>query len=658
MIEIIGEEGTSEYDAALRIADQVGLMWPGLKTSSPARELVKIAANAKVSGYRVSDIDVVVAGVFGGGGRPFIPSRPVRVHDDAPASGRAVHVKNFVVAVEVKDHDSSRVSVVGDKVSVHYTRRGKSEWKSATDQNIDQVHSLVDYFRDLTQQRLYVFRCLAMQGLPALDVAGAVAQGFDGRSFMTAVASVSGVRRGAGGLVLSSGPDDLVRRALHAPLFVRVVPSALDRRRMDAIVSGSPTAEQVYEELGRRMVCLRGRGGTGKTVMLLHAAWKAFRDRGYRTLVLTYNHALAADIRRLMCLLKLPSNPDEGGVKVQTVMSFMSSWFIRLGIADELRTGDDGYEADCRLAVEHVAGGAVTRTDIHKVIAEHQEQYDFDSIVVDEAQDWPQPEADLLKALYGAQKICLADGIDQLVRTQRPTDWRKGVAEGNVVSLPLVECLRMKRNLALFANAVASHAGIRWNVAPNEHAGGGRVIILEKPYTSDSGLHDELVQAAKTKGNDEVDFLHCVPTSDISEVEGRRYSGLGSKLRAAGKEVWDGTDEGVRKDFPRQTSQFRVVHYASCRGLEGWTVVLHGLDEFWRECRDIRLGQGLTEEEALSFQDVSSVANEYAWHRAAIAMTRPIDTLVISLSDKQSALAEVIRAAVRDCGDFVETRAG
>lgn len=657
MIELIGEPGTSEYAAAERIKEALAALWPGAKTSPSSREWVRIAANAKLSGYGVSDFDVIVIGLLGGGDRRFLPSRAIRAGDEKTVSGTPVLVRNFVAVIEVKDHDAKAVRVVGDRVDVQYSRRGTSEWKSATDQNVAQVHALVSYVRDLTGEKLFVFRCLMMQGLPSIMAAAAVPYEFNGARLLTELVSVSGVRRGTGGLVLSSGADDTVRRALSAPVFVTVMPTALDRRRMDAVVTGSAVAEKVYAELGKRMAHLRGQGGTGKTVMLLHAAWRAFKLRGDRTLVLTYNRALAADIRRLMCLMRIPSSSEEGGVTVQTVMAFMSSWFVRLGIADVARDDDDdGYDSDCRIARDHLKGGAVTKADIDKVIADHQEQYGFDGIVVDEAQDWPQAEADLLKLLYGPRKICLADGVDQLVRTQRRTDWRRDVAEADAVVIPLQECLRMKRNLALFANTVARCADVPWKIMPSEHAGGGRVIVVCKPLGSGDGLFEELAHAAKAAGNDEVDMLHCVPSSDIDERDGRRSSAVGAMLRANGKETWDGTDERVRKDFPRRKSQLRIVHYASCRGLEGWSVVLHRFDEFWQECHDIRINQPPTDEEDFGFEDVVEVAAQCAWQRCLIAMTRPIDTLVITLSDPRSTLSAAILNAAHECKDFVEIR--
>ena len=651
MIEVTGELGSSEHNAALRIAEKLAALWPGLKNSPASREMVRIAANVKLSGYRVSDVDVVIVAVLHD--RKYIPTRPVAVQGGGSVSGRPVAVRNFIAAIEVKDHDASAVNIVGDKILVHYTSRGRSQWSSATDQNIAQVHSLADYFGDWLRERPFIHRCVLMQGLASIDVGGAVSQDYSGIGFMSALAATSSLYRGPAGLTFSSGPDDVVRRSLRAPLFVPVVPTALDRQRMDAITAGSPSAEQVFSELGKRLIWLRGHGGTGKTVLLLHAAWRAYRERGSRTLVLTYNHALAADIRRLLSLMKGPVAPEQGGVKVQTVMAFLSGWMRRLGIEDSEEVPDDGYEARCNQVLEHIREGAITGTDIDSVIEKDGERYDFDFIVVDEAQDWPQAEADLLKALYGPQRIALADGIDQLVRMRIPTDWRRGVEKSGISVIPLTECLRMKRNLAVFANRLFRAASLPWAVDPCESAGGGRVLVLTRPIQEQMQLVRVALDDAKSKGNDAVDILHCVPTSDVETVDGRRRSRFGSELVGAGYSVWDGTDEVNRKDYPRMKEQFRVVHYASCRGLEGWAVFLHGVDEFWAECFQVRSAEGLTSDEELALKTLTDVAEEYAWRRLMIALTRPIDNLVLSLADTQSPVSRAILAAGRQCPDFV-----
>lgn len=651
MIEVIGEEGTAEYEAAAKLRDAFADMWPGCDTSPKAQDYVRIAANVKISGYKVSDIDVVVFGRFGRS-RKFLPTRQVNDTSGKVVSKKPVHVTNILVAVEVKDHSESFVRIVGDRIDVKYSRGSSSGWKSATDQNVDQVHALKYYMSDFGVDA-YVHRCVFMRGLADVPCAGAVAAGVDGPSFLTSLASISRIRKSTAGYFLSSAEERGAGYIGDAPIFRRIVPTALDRAKMDLIVTRQPELDELQADLGETMVSLRGRGGTGKTIMLLQAAWRAFELRDFRTLVLTYNHALAADIRRMLGLLNVPTDADGGGIKVETVMSFMYRWFRELGVMSE--TSDfsgEQYRALCAAARDLIAGGAISAKDIRQIIDDNPDQYDYDCVVVDEAQDWPQMEADLLKALYGPNKIAMADGIDQLVRGER-TNWSKGVPSEHRKVIPLERCLRMKRNLADFANKLGEASGIKWNVEPNDGAGGGRVLILTRPYLEVDGLHKPLVTAAKEAGNAELDFLMCVPSSAV-QIEGeRKVSDLSRDLAAAGFETWDGVDDLARKDFPRSSEQFRIVQYASCRGLEGWTVLLDGLDEYWEECRHWRHTQGLSNAEKRAYEDLDTAAENEAWRRVLIALTRPIDTVVIVLGDVSSSFSRQVLETARSC-EYVE----
>lgn len=654
MIELIGEPGTEEYTAATRMSDLFTRLWPGLAGSPASRELVRIVANGKISGYRVSDFDIILSGCFPSSPRAFIPDMPIPVIEGGTVNGRPVQLRNFTVAIELKSQDPLAVRCSGDKVTVLYTRRGQQEWKSATDQNVAQVHALVAYFKDLLHERVYVHRCLLMQGLNTVPVVGAVGGTYTAVNLLTQVAATSGVRRTAAGYVLSSGTDTQARRILAAPIFRRIVPTSLDRRRMDAVVTEAPEFSAVEHMLGRKLIRLRGHGGTGKTIMMLRAARSSFIATGSRSLFLTYNHALAADVRRLLALLHVPSNPYEGGIKVQTVMSFISGWLVRLGIDSDAEYDLSRYEENCRSALEALREGAITDEDINGVRRNHEELYDFDCIIADEAQDWPWPEAELVKSLYGHRRLCVGDGVDQLIRSTSPTNWTKDVPEEEVEVVSLTESRRMKRNLSTFLNHLARDAGLEWHVKPNDSAGGGRILVMKRPYHEYADLHAKLVQEAKERGNDELDFLFCVPSTDIHLVDGARRSGLGELLSKSGVGVWDGVDDSVRRDFPRSKDLFRVVHYESCRGLEGWTVVLQHLDEYWTECERHRTDHGLTNEEVKGYADLKRVALDYAWQRAFIAMTRAIDTMVISLSHADSAVSLSILRVARSFPDFVE----
>ncbi|RIZ56752.1 AAA family ATPase [Vibrio sp. PID23_8] len=653
MIEIIGESGTSEYEAAIAIANALKEQFTGIDKTPASEELVKIIASAKLSGYCVSDIDVVVCAHFRDK-RYFKPTRLLK-DKNGKRIDKPVKVENLVLAVEVKDHDESKVAFNGDNILVSYTRGAKQGQKSATDQNIKQLHALSGYFKDHGHET-FVHRCLFMRGLHRIRIPGAIGCSFDGKDFLSAVAAATQLMHIGQNYVLRSVTNETTLKQIqNSPLFNLVVPSALDRRRMDLITTTTKESSSLFSELGNKMVCLRGHGGTGKTIMFLQAAWKAFNEEGKRSVVLTYNHALAADIRRLLTLLRIPTDPDQGGVVVSTVMSFIYRWLTKFEVIDQ--TEDDfldNYGIHCSTALDMLTGKAITEEDIDAVRNSDDDTFDFDLIFIDEAQDWPQAEVELVKQLYGSTNFCIADGIDQMIRGERP-EWSRGVPKEARKLLPLKKCLRMKRNLSVFINAIANANRLPWQVEPNNLAGGGKVKLLLTPYANNMALHQNLLDSAKHSGNDEIDFLFCVPPSMVKEVGGRKVSRISEVFSEQGFQVWDGVDGTLRKDFPRQKRQFRVVQYASTRGLEGWTVILDGLDEYWEYCFQRRKGQGLTSGQELAFEEIDEVAELYAWQQVVIPLTRPIDTLVVTLYNEQSYFSKKLLEISHGLSEFVDT---
>lgn len=652
MIELIGIAGSREYVAAQAIHDAFLATWPDLATSLREEEHVKVVADVKLANTNRTDLDVVVAGYFKPG-RVFHPRRVLRDTDGKRIVGSPILVKNIVAVIEVKDQGAKAVRYVGENIEVYYGRGAKKGWHSATKQNEDQTYALKTY---LSEQggNLYVHRCVLMQGLDAVEVETAIPSGFTLSDFLTAVCAASPVSAWNGKYALSSGSQDIVRSATVSRLFKPLVPSSLDRQRMDRLLQKGPRVDQVLGSRGQAFTCLRGHGGTGKTVTCLQAAWRAFHENAERTLVLTYNHALAADIRRLLALMGVPSG-DEGGIKVQTAMSFFFGWLNRLGLTSPGEDSLEDYDDLCRQAVQWIDGGALGPNDIEQIKLSHGEQFDFDRVIVDEAQDSPAGEVALLKRLYAPENIVISDGLDQLVRGER-ADWLAGIPKDKRIVLNEVRCLRMKRNLAVFSSELAERAGLNLDIVPNDKAGGGRVILIEGDWAKQRDLHDELVRDATEAHNEAVDSLFCVPSDAVSRENGLTRSDIARALESWGHEAWDGVDVRARHDFPRSTSEFRVVNYHSCRGLEGWNVVLERLDAFWEERRKDKLDRGLTEAEKSAMQSLDDLASREAWRWVFIALTRPIDTLVITLGDLRNPLSREIVRVAEALPDIVDNR--
>lgn len=207
--------------------------------------------------------------------------------------------------------------------------------------------------------------------------------------------------------------------------------------------------------------------------------------------------------------------------------------------------------------------------------------------------------------------------------------------------------LRMKAGLAKFANALADEAGMQWKVSPSTEAPGGRVIIRIGRYAQMDDLQREVLASAIKDGNMPVDLLHCVPPSEVKSNGSHRSSALAESFYRKGWMARDAVDELTRRNFPRSSEAMRVVQYESCRGLEGWITVLDGLDEAWQLARNSIKALQSTEHPA-------EAADAAAWLRTMIPLTRPIDTLVITLRDRDSRMGQIIANVAARLPDIVE----
>lgn len=295
--------------------------------------------------------------------------------------------------------------------------------------------------------------------------------------------------------------------------------------------------------------------------------------------------------------------------------------------------------------LELVRGSTPDSLRADPVAESHPDLFAWDFILVDEGQDWPEEERDLLFAMFGPERVVVADGVDQFVRATRRCDWttdrgqRVGAEKRQIV--PLTKSLRLKSNLCGFASAFASAVGVDWDMEPNGDVGGGRVKVILGDYTR--VIHGDLMTAQAGAKNLPIDALFCV-----TGASGSGSQGLPQKLTSWGASVWDGTLQAERGDYPKDVEQHRIVKYESCRGLEGWTVVCLDLSGFFER----KYAEGLAAERDL-LESQEEVALRFAGRWCLIPFTRAIDTLVLQL-DRNSRLAKFLLPVARQSADYIE----
>jgi GTPase SAR1 family protein len=654
MIEILGVQEGKEFEAATHLRKQILAVWPDLAQTPD--DHVRIFVGLKLYGYRIEDLDLVVIGHFTKP-RPFDVEYKFYPREGEPFIPRRAAVKNFILVIEAKSHDATGVKFDDKIASVRYGRGGRVVWEPVTEKNRQQMFQFKRYLAEHGAARAYVQDLIYFSGLRESDLPKRPHNcfGLDAsfERILNVLGQVSAPQHQRRDVLISFGADEVFDAILSPEfsLLQTLEPTPLDRRRMDRIVKAA-LPETWLDDLGRKQIVIRGRGGVGKTVILLQMAYRAFDREQMRSLVLTYNKALVADMRRTMALLGVPRSVEKGGICIDTVHAFIGRLMHGLGIIQNYDRYLESYEELKNVLLEYFHSKAVSQSDINGLISRSPTEFLWDVVFVDEGQDWPANEIEILRTVYTPQRIAVADGVDQFVRSS-VADWSKGIARGQLRPHRLTRCLRMKANLALFVADYADALGLQdWDLEPNPDANGGRILIIEGDLAAQISIFDQVCADAAKLGNYPVDLLACVPPSLVSQKNGHTSSFPGRTLAAAGKRVWDATSMDVREHFSTDRDALRLVQYDSCRGLEGWSVINYAYDEFW----EYKYRQWLASPQELGtlFDTPEECAAAFASRWAVIPLTRAMDTLVINVSFRQGIVKDALRKVYHHRTDFVE----
>jgi hypothetical protein len=658
MIQLLGSQEGREAEAGRALRDIVLASWPWVATD--ARASMSIVAGVKCHAQKRRDMDLVLLATFADPVR-FTPFLDISSGSGGVFRPKEAFIDSLCVVIEVKEQDAKGIRFVGaGRVDVRYFRGGSAVWSSASDQSEEQKYSLKNYFEHYRVPAPHIGNLIWLRNLLNKDLPQRPHNMLGGNStwelFINVLFQLDRTHRPNVGWLLAArraGAAGSFRAATD--LLTRVLqPTELDRGRMDRICKAA-VREDWLNVLGDRQLILRGHGGCGKTMLLLQLAWRLYETQNRRILVLTYNRALAADLRRMLTLLGVPDDVGTRHIQIQTVYSFFHAVLRALGLI----SGNEEdfllrYEAVKDEALAMLNTGAVTPQDVAKLIAEQPLAFGWDHVFIDEGQDWPGNERDLLRHFFPRRPFVVADGIDQLVRGTE-CDWQAGLPAGASQTVFLPICLRMKAALGQFCNEVASALGLgTWNLEVHSEAPGGRIVIIEGDYFADRGFHDALVAEGAKAGNQPVDMLGCVPPALVARDADQSIVGClpGESLRAWGYEVWDGTAAEARTGYPLSPSEFRVVSYDSSRGLEGWAVVLWGLDSFF----EYKLSEWQARQPGGASPDADRRAGLHAARWLMIPLTRAMDTLVIQVGQRPSRIRTVLERVADRCEDFVDWR--
>ncbi len=630
MIHIHGlKDSSSEYQTAEEIVRVALAEMPSLETDRLM--ILDLYPSLQCFGERFQDIDLVI--FFGN----YSNRNTVKT-----SQGQVV--QSFCVSLEVKGHPPGAVRFEGNRCFVRYNNKDHD----VTQQSEGQKYSLREYITKNSKKNSspYITNLIWLQQVPSSflprnshNILGCDSSWQD---IIDKIALLS-TRQIPSEIACFSARGYL---QITQEVFSKTIePSKIDRKRLEAITKAAldRTKQQYARDLGKQLLIFRGRGGTGKTVRLIRIGYQAYDELGYRVLFLTYNKALVADLKRLLALLKVKDSAGDRSMAIKTIHSFMHEWLSALGIISKTQSDFlENYEKHKLDALKLVQGRAVEKSDIEAARTKSSKSLSWDLILIDESQDWPPTERDLIYELYDPNKVIIADGVDQFVRGIEKIDWRESLPNQNSQIVSLTSSLRLKASLCQAVGYIAEALEYTdWNVQPVPETHGGKVIVVTGDPMQER-LHNRLSATARNDGNKPIDMLLCVPPNWVEDQEEgkKKVSRVAKQYKEWGLEYWDAVDPEERDSYPTSLEQYRIVQYESCRGLEGWVVMNFALDEFFEYKR--QFAEFSDAEEKDMFFDKDEAASTFAKKWVMIPLTRAIDTLVIHISNPDSYFGELV----------------
>lgn len=313
------------------------------------------------------------------------------------------------------------------------------------------------------------------------------------------------------------------------------------------------------------------------------------------------------------------------------------------------------------------------------------------TILVDEAQDCSLFEKALLFEIREPENIVIAHGgKDQMIRQLNGTDWSQYFGKKLLTEEFTFRKRnwRQKGNIVSFLNAFAYHFNLESKglSVPPETFGYGHVIIDIRQLGEGEIAFDKMAilrNQGKDYGcSDYENLMVLLPHKGYTQALGNGLGGNSYQTRIqASVDVTDTITfssrservlnnsgqagyEGIKVcdctvnskgDLNPGQSDTRFLYYDSCRGLESWNVMCIKLDDFFYEKQESEEAKEYaTEASGLLSENKSFYQSYYALTWCFMALTRPMDTLYISLRNTYSDFSKELLEIAKSCGDAVE----
>ena len=651
IINAVSDLGNSEYEAAVILKDFLNKSIP-----NSIRGNIYISYGLTLTGQEIRDIDILVVGKLDNyvipdfyTNNPQYPKKPLQVD-------------SFCIAIELKEHPAHRIKYQDTHIYVEY----QNQLKDATSQNEKQRYSLLNYISNACGYKPIVTNVIWLKSIDkqqlldmtCSNMVGALPSEFTFRDLVNQLLN-QGINPYYNQndkcyhLSYTYNGEDLLKDIENCMFSIKTPPAGLTRQKLDLFAQGKTKKILEQSKIGQELTIFKGRAGTGKTIRLIEAALQlANADTGKRCLLLTYNHALVSDIRRLLHFMNIPDDVDNYTIQIQTLHSFFMNLMNSIMGTNQRSLYNGNFESNYRKKTRELndyISLLMNDNDIKILKEDYDFAIDWDYIFIDEAQDWTDDEKAILFKIYGFKHIIVADGIDQFIRSNHKQAWGRNIQGVSVEEQKTG--LRQKDNIAKFVNAYAEEMGLSWNVKPNGNLRGGEIII-RKNY--DTSLHRKLSDYCHSKYSncENYDMLFLVPHQMVEHEGTKNYFKSLAKWEQNGIHVFDGTNPTLREQYSVNVNDCRLYQYESCRGLEGWITICLNFDQLIEN--KIKEAREQFANDSLAFESPGESQRRYAYLWSLMPLTRAIDTLVITIKDTDNDFAKHLLKVAEKYPDFVK----
>lgn len=623
---------------------------------------ILIASSVQLFGGSVRDLDIVVLGKL----EDYKDSLTSKVRNKNNLifgpSQNIVDVKDFCFILELKDHDAKHLSCDNFALYADYI----DSTRNVTEQSEDQKYALKNFITQNSRSKaptivnlIWLRQVDDLSKIPGCENKNILPSSFTFDELLeTAINCEEKYLPKSNGhnFVLSCYSLGFSTMEKLFEYFGKEKERLgnITRKRVQMITQNEVDKQISKIKTNKRIITLKGLAGTGKTSMLLRMAFRLQQEKNARCLILTYNRALVGDIKRLLAFADVSDRLDGRTASIESMQGYFSRLMKHFSKDLDIHISNDNFQEDYGKGLDklydYISENVISESDI-KDKKKKCPELSWDYILIDEGQDWDDREKTIIMKFYADGHLLVADGIDQMVRGVIPQNWIANLSEEEFEKKENDICLRQKESLMTFSNVLASKLDLKWVVKKKVQGLKGGEVLIVKDFSDDLALR--LVKQCQDAGNELYDFMVLVPPSLAPKDKNgqSRYVDI-EQFERLGYRVFDGTNDNIRCSYG-SVDQIRVYQYDSCRGLEGWTVVCRNIDDFIDYKYNDYIVNNRDVKDPMVLDTFEERQKLYVKRWLMMAITRPIDTLVITVKEPSSKIANILRGIAADYKDSI-----